>query len=248
MVADTTLGLGAGRSETEAKSRATGEVLERYGAAIVPPNVPERVQLLNDDGQPAGHAPPADIWLPFHRGGRPALPARSDGLAFSFDAAEARRSARAEAIERRALRQLGQAARPVGTELRSFSSPIPGGRAFSLPAPEPVVLVLLPDAAGRLRSAGACCAPLVEAAAEAALREALLGWLIAIGAVLPGSGISATELVGPLEGTPVGNWRDEPGRAEEQLGELAFVDITPGDLRRGQGHVVRSVAASPALA
>lgn len=252
--ADVALGLGVGWRRCDAVARATGEMLERYGAALVPPNAGERVALTDWRGRACGDAPATAAWLPFHRNGRPVLPASSTGLGFAFDRARALRAATYEMIERRAIDALvrggpGQA-RALGAirvgKLEAFG--------FRLAAPVPVALVLIADTGGAIIAAGAAARAGMEIALIAARREAALGWLVEQGAVLPGAGLCGTDLLGPLAKISLSAWPAAadggaampPPRRGIVVRRFAFANLTPGDIAAAGGWVVRAIARETA--
>ncbi|MCL2779682.1 MAG: hypothetical protein FWD73_16955 [Polyangiaceae bacterium] len=255
-VADVALGLGA--DVGEAVARASGEVLERYGAALVPPDSPTRIPLARWDGSPCGDGPAADAWLPYHRHGMPVLPVRSSGLAFDFRRTDALRAASCEKMERQAIDALLHNglgfARPLGS--------IPLGRlavrAFTLPAPVPVALALLAGPSGAIMAAGAAAAANEADALAEAGREVAIDWLLAAGAVLPGSGVIPAALLGPLAGTRLPEWprstgadaRSKPINAARVIrNSFGFADLTPADIAIAGGFVTRAMAtmADPCL-
>jgi hypothetical protein len=243
--ADVALGLGTGSRRCDAVARATGEMLERYGAALVPPGGSERVALTDWRGIPCGDAPAAAAWLPFHRDGRPVLPASSTGLGFAFERARALRAAAYEMIERRAIDALARGAQAQALGAMRVGKVEASG--FRLAAPVPVALVLIADARGRIVAAGAAARPRIAAALRAARREAALGWLIAQGRVLPGAGLHGADLLGPLAELSLAEWpvAARGGAAPPPRGVLArgfaFANLTPGDIAAAGGWVVRAM-------
>lgn len=245
-VADLALGLGIDATQAGARLCALGEVLERYGAAVVPPGVGGSVPVFDANGRHAGRVDPARVWLPFHRAGRPVLPASSDGLGFGFDRTLAMSAAAREWVERRALHGLA-ASRLAGAARPLAGAMALSARAFAIAAPLPVCLVLIPAPEGRRAppiAAGAACRGSLPDACRAALREAVLGWLIATGAVLPGAGLQATELLGPLAALPLSAWPNTVHTAAGSpfsLDGLSYADLTPADIGRAGGHVLRAL-------
>lgn len=245
--ADVALGLGVGWRRSDAVARATGEMLERYGAALVPPYSGERVALFDWRGLPCGDVPAATTWLPFHRNGRPVLPASSTGLGFAFNRARALCAGAYEMIERRAINALGEP-RPAAA-LGAIRVGKLRGYGFRLAAPVPVALVLIAGAEGRAVAAGAAARARIENALVAARREAALGWLVEQGAVLPGSGLRGTGLLGTLADVPLSEWpivdpigRPLPSPPRRLLARrFAFANLTPGDIAAAGGWVIRAV-------
>lgn len=248
--ADVALGLGAGWRRCDAVARATGEMLERYGAALVPPGSGERVALTDWRGASCGHGDAAAAWLPFHRRGRPVLPASSRGLGFAFDRNRALRAAAHEMIERSAIDALARGgprrAKPLGPVRIGKLS----GHGFRVAAPLPVALVLVADGSGRIVAAGAAARTGIDAALIAARREAALGWLVARGAVLPGAGLDGAALLGPLADLPLSEWPvarrrgamvPPPSSRGALARQFAFADLTPGDIAAAGGWVVRAM-------
>lgn len=247
-VADVALGLGAGWRRCDAVARATGEMLERYGAALVPPGGGERVALTDWQGRACGHGPAAAAWLPFHRRGRPVLPASSTGLGFAFDRKRALRAAACEMIERRTIEALARDGPGRAQALGEVRIGRVTGFGFRITAPVPVVLVLIAGADGRIVAAGAAARHRIEAALIAARREAALGWLVEQGRILPGAGLHGADLLGPLAEVPLSEWQAVGrGDAERQppsavlARRFAFADLTPGDTAGAGGWVVRAM-------
>lgn len=248
-VADVALGLGSGWRRCDAVARATGEMLERYGAAHVPPGSGERVALTDWRGAPCGHGDAAAAWLPFHRRGRPVLPASSTGLGFAFDRKRALCAAAHEMIERSAIDALARGGPGGAQALGQVRIGEVAGHGFRIPAPLPVALVLIADARGRIVAAGAAARPGIGAALIAARREAALGWLVAQGRVLPGAGLCGADLLGPLADVALSEWSAAgkcsdampPPRRGELARRFAFADLTPGDIAAAGGWVVRAM-------
>lgn len=246
--ADVALGLGIGWRRCDAVARATGEMLERYGAALVPPGSDARVALTDWRGVPCGDGPAAAAWLPFHRDGRPVLPANSAGLGFAFDRKRACRAAAYELVERQAIETLARSGPGRAMALSPVRIGQTMGHGFRIAAALPVALVLVAGAGDRIVAAGAAARPRIEAALIAARREAALGWLIEQGGVLPGAGLRGAGLLGPLADVPLSRW-PVTGRRGDPLpparGVLArrfgFADLTPGDLAAAGGWVVRAM-------
>lgn len=251
-MADLALGLGIGEHRSDAIARAVGEMLERYGAALVRPGSGDMVPLADREGRICGEGPAAAVWLPYHRDGKPVLPTSSAGLAFAFSRQEAVDAAFFEAIERQAIRQLVQ----VGTGSGAPRGPIRIGRitgnAYRLPASFPVILVLIAWPDGQIMAAGAAARSSEDLALAAAAREAALDWLAARGELLPGSGLQGAGLLGPLATTHIRDWpaaprplpRREPAEIadERAAGQgFGFADLTPPDIAQAGGHVVRAL-------
>lgn len=247
-VADVALGLGAGWRRCDAVARATGEMLERYGAALVPPGSGDRVALTDWQGRACGHGPAAAAWLPFHRRGRPVLPASSTGLGFAFNRRRALRAAAFEIVERHSIEALARDGPGCAQALGATRIGKVTGFAFRLAASVPVALVLIAGADGRIVAAGAAGRHRIDAALIAARREAALGWLVERGRILPGSGLRGAGLLGPLADVPLSEWRAVgrggamPQRPSAALTRrFAFADLTPRDIAEAGGRVVRAM-------
>lgn len=246
--ADVALGLGSGWRRCDAVARATGEMLERYGAALVPPGSGERVALTDWRGVPCGYGDAAAAWLPFHRRGRPVLPASSTGLGFAFDRKRAFRAAAYEVIERRAIEALARCGPGEAQALGPVRIGTVSGHGFRIAAPLPVALVMIADSGGRIAAAGAAARLRIDRALIAARREAALGWLVEQGRVLPGAGLRGAGLLGALADVPLSAWAGaglRSGTMPSQRGALggrfAFADLTPGDVGAAGGWVVRAM-------
>jgi hypothetical protein len=246
--ADVALGLGSGWRRCDAVARATGEMLERYGAALVPPGSGERVALTDWRGLPCGDGPAAAAWLPFHRDGRPVLPANSAGLGFAFDRKRACRAAVQEMIERRAIDALARGGLHRAQALGPVRIGVVSGHGFRIAATLPVALVLIADGRGHIVAAGAAARHRVDAALIAARREAALGWLVAQDRVLPGAGLRGAGLLGPLADLPLSEWPVTgrcgdpiPPKRGVLIRRFGFADLTPGDIAAAGGWVVRAM-------
>ena len=252
-VADVALGLGSGWRRCDAVARATGEMLERYGAALVPPDSGERVELTDWRGVPCGHGDAAAAWLPFRRRGRPVLPASSTGLGFAFERKRALRAAAYEMIERNAIDVLACGGPGHAQALGPVWIGAVAGQGFRIAAPLPVALVLIAGARGRIVAAGAAARPRSDAALIAARREAALGWLVAQDRVLPGAGLRGADLLGPLADFPLSEWPVAgcgidamPPWRGMLARRFAFADLTPGDIAAAGGWVVRAMERAAA--
>lgn len=242
--ADLALGLGIGPTREAALARATGEALERYGSAIVPAEVGAEVPLFDATGRPAGAADPARVYLPFHRDGVVQLPARSDGLAFAFSRTRALRAAREEWLERHCLARLHDEGPDLAQALPRRGADTVAG--FLLSEDPAVVLALWPDPRSDALppiASGAACRKSLPAAWRAAWREAALSRMVAAGAVLPGAGLEANALLGPLGRLPFDAWRGRASPPSAPRDLPGFADLTPGDIRQAGGHVLRALSA-----
>lgn len=251
--ADVALGLGTGWRRCDAVARATGEMLERYGAALVPPGSGEHVALTDWRGRACGLGDATAAWLPFHRNGRPILPASSTGLGFAFDRPLALRAAALEMVERSAIDALARDGPARARALGAVRVGKLSGFGFELAAPMPVALVLIADSGGRIVSAGAAARPLIAVALNAARREAALGWLVAQDGVLPGAGLHGAGVLGPLADLPLSEWpvaargvATKPPRRGMLARRFVFADLTPDDIAAAGGWVVRAIAREAA--
>lgn len=183
---DLALGLGMAKDRFVSEQRAKGEALERYGAAVGGACFDQTYKdALNEHGMHIGQVLSREVYLPWIGPQGPALPCRSDGLAFGNSFSAARAAAQKEWVERWALKQ-GFAGR---NSLQPQGELDWGGRTariWHVAAPFSVVLAVIADSDGAIYSAGAGASDIEDVARQKALEELTLATLCRDGEVLPG--------------------------------------------------------------